>query len=147
MGSFLTTLQVRSESTASVREALLPLVKGRAYISPPKNGWVTVYDEASDSQHDALLSRIAAVLSRSLHTAVFAFLVHDSDVAMYWLYQNGKLADKFHSAPEYFGDKVTDTARVRMRGNPDALLPHCVPGTRRAEVDAVLHPPDEAPVM
>src|ERR1051325_3964302 len=139
MGSFLTNLQVRSESTASVREALLPLVKGRAYISPPKNGWVTVYDEASDSQHDALLSRIAAVLSRSLHTAVFAFLVHDSDVAMYWLYQNGALADEFNSAPDYFDEEVSEQVRARVRGNGDRLLPLCSAGTTHADIDAVIH--------
>jgi hypothetical protein len=58
-----------------------------------KNGWITVYDAASDAQDDALIRRIAEGLSRAAKTDVFGFIVHDSDLAGYWLYQCGKLVD------------------------------------------------------
>src|SRR5262245_43711527 len=103
MGSFFTNFHVRSESQDKVRAALLPLVEARAYVSPPTNGWVTVYDEASDQQDESIIGKLAEGLSKKLHTAVVAFLVHDSDVAMYWLYRDGELADEFNSAPDYFG--------------------------------------------
>ena len=90
MGAFFTNYQIRSTSPDAVRDALKPLAK-RAYISPPKNGWVTVYEQQSDSQDDAILRRIAMGLSRKLATEVFAFCVHDSDILIYFLYGRGQL--------------------------------------------------------
>jgi len=145
MGAFFTNCQIHTNSAPAVKKALEPLVNSRAYISPEKNGWITVYDESSDEQDPAVLTRVAAALSRSLETAVFAFLVHDNDVAMYWLYQNGLLADEYNSAPDYFED-ATEQTRARVRGNPDKLLPLCVAGTARADIEAVMHPADGLPL-
>src|SRR5258708_5159051 len=102
MGSFLTNYQVRSDSASAVREALAGLVQSRAYVSPPKDGWVTVYDEASDHQDDVTLRRMALGLSERLKTSVLCFLVHDSDVMVYWLCRDGTLVDEFNSDPDYF---------------------------------------------
>jgi hypothetical protein len=145
MGAFFTNYHVRSDSLATVRDAVAELIQTRAFVSPPKNGWVTIYDEDSDNQDEATLSRIGAGLSKSLKTATLAVLVH-SDIAAYWLYQNGKLLDEFNSAPDYF--EATDEAtRQRLRGDPDALLPLCIAGTARAQVDSILHDPDGSPIM
>ena len=147
MGSFLTNYQVRSDDAAAVRDAVIPLVQSRAYVSPPKNGWVTIYDEKSDEQNDAVLRKMAMRLSQTLKTSVFAFLVHDSDILAYWLYRGGDLIDEFDSDPEYFGKRVNEATRARVRGNTDALLPLCVSGTTREQIDAVLHDPDGGPVF
>jgi hypothetical protein len=147
VGAFFTNYQVRSNSASEVKKALAPLAKSRAYVSPAKNGWVTVYDEESDSQDQELLPRTAAALSKSLQTSVFAFLVHDSDVAVYWLYQNGVLADEFNSAPDYFGEEPSEQTRARVRGDAHKLLPLCVAGTSRADIEAVIHPEDGLPLM
>jgi hypothetical protein len=141
MGSFFTNYQVRGKSTTEVRDALAPLVETRAYVSPEKGGWVTVYDEASDDQNDETFKHIAAELSRKLQTAVFAFLVHDSDIAIYWLCQNGALIDEFNSAPDYFKE-AGEKAKARVRGKAEALLPLCVAGTSLAQVEEVIHPAD-----
>src|SRR6188508_270909 len=109
MGSFFTNYQVRHENAGAVRDALVSIKRDvRAYISPAKNGWVTVYEEESDTQDDKVIRRIAMGLSRELSCGVFAFLVHDSDVLLYWLYRNGQIEDEFNSSPEYFGDRVDD---------------------------------------
>lgn len=141
MGAFFTNYQVRGKSTAEVCKALTPLVETHAYVSPEKNGWVTVYDEASDDQNDETLKHIATELSKKLQTSVFAFLVHDSDIAAYWLYQNGALIDEFNSAPDYFS-QVGEKAKSRVRGKAEALLPLCVAGTSLSQVDEVIHPAD-----
>jgi hypothetical protein len=141
MGSFFTNFHVRSESVAEVVRSVTPLVERRAYVSPPRNGWITIYDEASDDQDDAIIRRIASGVSKALQTSVVAFLVHDSDIAAYWIYQNGQLNDEFNSAPDYFGAKVSAQTAARVRGNTDTLLPLCTPETTRAQVEAVLHPP------
>ena len=140
MGAFFTNCQVRGASTPAVAAALAKLTRSRAYVSPEKNGWVTVYAEATEEQDQTILCGIAQGLSRTLKTDVFSFLVHDSDIAAYWLYRRGELADEFDSAPDYFGQGVDDATRDRLRGNPDALLPLCVAGTARAQIETVIHP-------
>jgi hypothetical protein len=147
MGSFFTNYQVRSNSAMAVRDAMSPLAEKRAYVSPPTNGWVTVYDEESDSQDDAVIRKVAAALSKTLNTVVLAFLVHDSDIAMYWLYESGRLCDEFNSNPDYFGEPVNDATRARVAGKTDALLPLCKPGTAHAELEEALHPADGPPLM
>ncbi len=122
------------------------LATSSAYVSQPKNGWITVYDEEADSQDNEVICGIAEGLSRAVNTDVFGFLVHDSDIAAYWLFTSGKLADQFNSAPDYFGD-VSDEERDATRGDTDALLALCVPGTTAEMVDAVIHPEAEFPAM
>jgi hypothetical protein len=147
MGSFFTNFHVRSEAPDNVRAALLPLVKARAYVSPPANGWVTIYDEASDDQDESIICKVAEGLSKKLRTTVVAFLVHDSDVAMYWLYRDGELADEFNSAPDYFGQSVSKTTLARVRGKSEVLRPLCVEGATMGRLEAVLHPAGGQPLM
>jgi hypothetical protein len=146
MGASFTNYQIHSTSVAAVKKALEPLTKSRAYISSEKNGWITVYDETSDEQ-SAALTRIGPALSKSLQTAVFAFLVYDSDVAMYWLYQNGTLEDEFNSAPDFFDEDLDEKSRDRVRGNANRLLPLCISGTAREQIEEVIHPEDGLPMM
>src|SRR5215469_2566751 len=146
MGAFFTNYQVRGKSASDVSKAIEPLVETRAYVSTAKGGWVTVYDEASDQQDDEILKRIASELSKKLGTAVFAFLVHDSDIAIYWLYENGVLIDEFNSAPDYY-KKASDKVRQCVRGDSDKLLPLCVAGTSHAQVEEVIHPASGFPTM
>jgi hypothetical protein len=146
MGAFIVNFQIRCDSLPEVRSAMLKLVTTSAYISPPKNGWITVYDAASDGQDDVLIRSIAEGLSCAAKTDVFGFIVHDSDIAGYWLYQNGTLVDQFNSAPDYFGD-VGEEICEAGRGNTDVLFPLCVPGTTREQIDAVIHPEDGFPAF
>jgi hypothetical protein len=146
MGAFFVNFQVRSDSTAKVRDALVPIVRTGAFVSPSKNGWVTVYEKSSDDQDDEVVRRIGSELSKVLNTAIVSFMVHDSDIALYWLFQCGKLVDEFNSAPDYY-EKASKAERARTRGNADALLPLCVAGTTREQVDAVLHPAEGNPVF
>jgi len=142
MGAFFTNCQVRGASTRAVAAALAHFTRSRAYVSPEKNGWVTVYTEATEEQDQTVLCAIAEGLSRTLKTDVFGFLVHDSDIAAYWLYRCGALADEFDSAPDYFDKHVDAGTRDRVRGNPDVLSPLCAAGTTRSQIEAVIHPPD-----
>ncbi len=147
MGAFFTNFQVHGATASATKKALSTLTQSRAYVSPEKNSWVTVYEESSEDQNEDTICRIAAGLSKKLGTAVFACMVHDSDIAAYWLYQNGALADEFNSAPDYFDDNIDDKTRARLRGKPDVLLPFCAAGTTCADVAAVLHPADGFPTM
>src|SRR5436190_17693233 len=147
MGSFYTNFQVRGDSTPAVLSALRPLIESRAYVSPPTGRWITVYDEASDDQDDAIIEEVGTGVSRALKTTVLAFLVHDSDIFRYWLFESGKLIDEFDSDPEYFGRHVDETRLWHLRGKPAALLPLCRTGTTVAQINAVLHDPASESAM
>ena len=147
MGAFFTNLHVRDSPTQAVCGALPKLTLSRAYVSPATNGWVTIYAEATEDQDQGKLCALAAGLSKALKADVLAFLIHDSSVALYWVYRGGDLADQFNSAPDYFGESVNDETRERVRGNPDVMLPLCLSGTTREELDETLHPSGGLPTF
>lgn len=149
MGATFSSIQVRADSQEAVVESLTGLLKEPSYVSPAVGGWVGVYPEGAEAT-DAL----AVGLSLRLATAVLDWSVYDSDVFTYSLYESGTLRDEFNSAPGYFegmldeeeeeeyGSEKIDPARVQ--GDPQALLPYCVPGTTPAAIQEVLHPAELA---
>ena len=145
MGASFTNLQIRNTSSKAILAALPKLMEGRGYVSSQKGGWVTVYSEAMDEQGDET-KRLAGELSKVLKTEVFGFQVFDSDIAMYWLYRNGEMLDEFNSSPDYFeGEK--DEEAGGSGGNPEIVLPLCVGGATREQLQEILHPADGYPVM
>jgi hypothetical protein len=64
-------------------------------------------------------------------------MVHDSDIACYWLFDNGQLVDAFNSDPGYF-DGDADGPPSPSGGQPDILSRYCRPGVRRDELAAIL---------
>lgn len=145
MGASFTNFHVRSTASAATA-AVSELTTSRGYISPASSGWVTIYLEETESQDVEVLCRIAAALSKALATDVLACLVHDSDIAMYWLHRNGELVDELNSCPDYF-EEVDEEVKERVRGRTEALLPLCQPGTAPGTVDSILHPGDAYPLF
>jgi hypothetical protein len=87
MGVFFTNYQVHTKDAAACAKAIAEVIQARALVSDAKYGWISVYDETSESQDEHELERVAMELSSKLATEVFGFLLHDSDVFMYWLCQ------------------------------------------------------------
>lgn len=92
-----------------------------------KNGWITVYDEGSESQDINVLRTLTKTLSSELKTIAMGILVHDSDIFQYLVCDNGKLVDQFDSKPDYFGP-VSDVQERQWRGDFRKLLPYAVKG-------------------
>ena len=144
MGTTYSNCQVRSASQDAVADALKPLLKEPAYVSPSVGGWVGVYPEGGAMDTDTL----AGSLSARLSCPIFSWSVYDSDIFFYTLFGNGEKRDEFNSAPDYFegqgadggerDDEVIDPARVQ--GRPEVLLPLCIPGTTLVAIQAILHP-------
>src|SRR5262245_40366256 len=101
MGLFYVNSQVRADSAGPVRAMARRACISLAYVAPPRNGWVAVYDEASDAQDEAMLRQVAHDLSEGLATTVFTFLVDDGDVLLYFLYERDELVAEFDSWPDY----------------------------------------------
>jgi ankyrin repeat protein len=137
MGSPFTNCHVRTSDKARCSKAASEVVSARALLTEPRRGWITVYDEASETQDTAELQRVAKGLSKSLATDVFAFLLHDSDMFLYHAYRKGKLVDRFSSRPDYFGE-VSAAERKKWAGNFKKLLPLAPTGVSTERIGRVL---------
>jgi hypothetical protein len=136
MGTFVTNLHVRDANRNAVIEGLRSLDVLPAFVrGSPENTWTSIFPEAAD-QDEAALSEMASSLSKALNRPVIAFLVHDSDVFCYWLYNGGKELDRYNSAPGYFaGEETPPEGR-----NPDMLGVCCPPDLSTDRLLRLLHP-------
>jgi len=123
MGAFFTNYHVRRADAAACAKALTTLINSRAFVTDSKNGWTTVYDEQSDSQDVEVLRGLAKSLSSKLETAVVAMMVHDSDIFVYLIYENGEIIDQFDSKPDYFGP-ASEAQKKEWRGDFTRLIPY-----------------------
>ena len=137
MGSFLTNYQVKTEDYDKVIKIMEQIAKKSAFVAPAKNGWIAVYDETSEEQDEKELHRVASGLSSSLRCAVFAFLVHDDDVFIYLLYDNGTLIDIYNSVPDYFGT-VSKQERDTWKGHPEKLAAYALPEIKEPQIALIL---------
>jgi ankyrin repeat protein len=122
MGASFTNCHVRTSDVPACVKVVAELARTRALLTDCKKGWITVYDETSESQDLTEVTRIAKGLSRKLGADVFTFLLHDSDVFIYQAYRNGKLIDQFSSRPDYFDD-VSKAERKKWAGDFKKLRP------------------------
>ena len=101
MGNFYTNFTVRGPAQEQVVSALRAR-RRRAFVSPPANGMVVVYDAESDEQRTEVIDQLGRDLSATFNCHVLAVLNHDDDILCYWLFQSGELIDEYNSAPSYF---------------------------------------------
>ena len=107
MGSFYVNYTVRCADQAAVARSL----KGRsAYVTPARDGKLVVTDEAAETQELDAVREVGELLSRSLKTTVLAVLNHDDDMLWCGLFDHGRLADEYNSAPGYFDGGVDPPA-------------------------------------
>jgi hypothetical protein len=139
MGLFCVNLHFQTNDDQALRAALNRRNIARFCVIPAHGGWTTLYEEQASGQDDGRIGELAGGLSRDLHTAAIAFLVHDSDIASYWLFDNGQLLDEFNSCPDYFdmagpGEQQSSPSG----GRTDLLIRFCRPGVREEELAAIL---------
>lgn len=139
MGAFLVNFHVKTDDVDQLRAACNQLKLKNYRIVEAEGPWTTLYEEQASSQDDNIIKRLAKGFSASLNAPCIAFLVHDSDIACYWLYDEGKLLDEFNSMPDYFDEDVSDSERKQLQGRPEVFLRYCQPGVDLDEVKNVLH--------
>ncbi|HKN73556.1 MAG TPA: ankyrin repeat domain-containing protein [Candidatus Acidoferrum sp.] len=121
MGASFTNYHVRKADAAHCAKVLPTLISSRAVVTDSKNGWITIYDEQSESQDVNILHRFAKALSSKLKAPLVAMMVHDSDIFVYLSYEKGELIDQFDSKPDYFGP-VSEAKKEEWRGDFSKLL-------------------------
>jgi hypothetical protein len=141
MGAFIVNFHVRTKNHDELVRALLDLAKRGCWVTAPKDGWATVYEERASTQDDTWIRELGTKLSDRLHTSAAAFLIHDSDFLCYWLFEEGAVVDEYNSCPDYFDGVVeSDNGDAEKdQGQPDVLLRFCRPGTRLLDLANALN--------
>ena len=116
---------VQTDDQAAVERAVrqfVPRLPGRSQgslVSPARNGWVSVYDEACDRE-PADLARLARELAERLGAVVLRIGVEAGAVVRYALHEGGRLVDEYLSVPEHFGPLPPGDV-IALQANPTVV--------------------------
>ncbi|HVC97804.1 MAG TPA: ankyrin repeat domain-containing protein [Pirellulales bacterium] len=137
MGLFCVNVHFRTTDDHALSASLNKRSVTRYRIVPAKNGWTSLYEERASEQDDRRIRDLAGGLSEDLHVAAIAFLVHDSDIACYWLFDDGQLLDEYNSYPNYFDDDA-DGPPSPSGGRTEVLVRYCQTGVQEDQLTAIL---------
>ena len=139
MGLFCVSMHFRTSDDKALTAALGRRGVAHYRVVPPRKGWTSLYEQRASEQNDEWIRELAGGLSADLHVAGISFLVHDSDVACYWLFDDGRLVDEYNSCPGYFDEDAAGEERPGPSGGrPDVLVRYCRTGVRQEDLAAVL---------
>jgi hypothetical protein len=116
-------------------------------VTQPRNGWITVYDEACD-RDPASLRRLAKELSERMGAVVIAIGVEHDHVVRFVLHEAGRIVDEYLSVPEYYGPLPPGDA-IALAANPRvvARLTGAEPAAVRAAARTALSPAELPPAQ
>jgi hypothetical protein len=137
MGLFCVNFHFRTTDDAALSAALDRRGVTNYRVLPAKGGWTSLYEEQASEQDDTRIRDLAGSLSKDLRAPAISFMVHDSDIACYWLFDSGRLLDDYNSCPDYFAEEDNEPAGP-SGGRPEVLLPFCRSGVSAEEIAAVL---------
>jgi hypothetical protein len=149
-GESFGSVHVQTDDLPAVERTVrrfVPLLPGKSkgsVIVPPRNGWISVYDELCDRDPSAL-PRVARELSDGLGLVVTQFAVEEGAVGRYRIYERGRMLDEYLSVPEYYGPLPSGEV-VALAANP-TLVERLTGGARRGVREAAVQAPspDELP--
>jgi hypothetical protein len=135
MGSSFANLHVRDRAAEDIVPALLKVRLIPAFLTSARDGWTSVYPQPlEEAEPQASREAAEARLSHVLRTAVLCVTVHDSDVFLYHLWEDGKCIDRYDSEPGIW----KGWSEPPSGGDPRVLLRFCRPGTRIGALDRIL---------
>lgn len=116
------SIHVQTDDVTAVERAVqrfVPRLPGRSRgseVTQPRNGWITVYDDACD-RDPAALRRLATELSDRTGAVVVAIGIEHDAVVRFVLLEAGRVVDEYLSVPEYYGALPPGDA-VALAANP-----------------------------
>ncbi len=116
-------------------------------VTPPRHGWITVYDEACD-RDPAALRRLAKELSERTGAVVIAIGVEHEQVVRFVLHEAGRIVDEYLSVPEHYGPLPPGDA-IALAANPRvvARLTGAEPAAIRAAARTAASPAELPPAQ
>lgn len=117
------SIHVQTDAVADVEravQAFTPRVgSGGSRVVGPRNGWVTVYDEAADRDPTVLL-RFAREVSSRMGAVVVALSLEVDQVVRMVALDRGGIVDEYLSVPEYYGPLPPGDV-IGLAANPTVL--------------------------
>jgi GNAT superfamily N-acetyltransferase len=116
------SIHVQTDDLASIERAVrqfVPRLAGGSrgsQVTPPHNGWITVYDDACD-RDPAMLRRLATELSDRTGAVTIAIGVEYDEVVRFVLLEAGRVVDEYLSVPEHYGPLPPGDA-IALAANP-----------------------------
>jgi ribosomal protein S18 acetylase RimI-like enzyme len=147
------SIHVQSDDLGSVERAVqqfvprLPGGSRGSSVTPPHNGWITVYDDASD-RDPSVLRRLATELSERMGAVVIAIGVEHEQVVRFVLLEAGRIVDEYLSVPEHYGPLPPGDA-IALAANPRVVsrLTGAEPAAIRAAARTALSPAELPPAQ
>jgi hypothetical protein len=135
MGLFYSNMTVyrvpRNELMVTLRR-----LRRTAFVSPDIQCFTVVFDEAIEDQDSTVIEEFGSALTGELSCPALAAMLHDDDVLYLWLFQNGKVCDRYDSLPQYF-DPVAQPGPPEG-GNSELLCKAFERPDRQQRVEQVL---------
>lgn len=101
MGLFYSNLTVFRPTRVALMTELRRL-KREAFLSPTSQGHTVLFDKVMDDQDINAIEKLGRGLTRALSCSALAAVLHDGDVLYLWLFQKGRVDDRYDSCPAYF---------------------------------------------
>jgi ribosomal protein S18 acetylase RimI-like enzyme len=145
------SIHVQTDDLSAVERAVqqfvprLPGGSRGSTVTPPRNGWITVYDDACD-RDPAALRRLAKELSDRSGAVVLAIGVEHEQVVRFVLFEAGRIVDEYLSVPEHYGPLPPGDV-IALAANPRvvARLTGAEPGAVRAAARTAASPSELPP--
>jgi hypothetical protein len=119
------SVHVQTDDMSAVTRAVGQFIPRRTersegtVVAPPRNGWITVYDEAAGREPE-LLRRLGRELSDRMGAVTLSIGVERGQVVRYLLYERGRIVDEYLSVPEHYGELAPGDA-VALGANPTVV--------------------------
>ena len=147
------SIHVQTDDLGAVERAVaqfvprLPGGSRGSEVTHPRNGWITVYDEACDRDPSAL-RRLAKELSERTGAVVIAIGAEHEQVGRFVLHEAGRIVDEYLSVPEHYGALPPGDA-IALAANPRvvARLTGADPAAVRAAARTGASPADLPPAQ
>ena len=116
------SIHVQTDDLGSVERAVhqfvprLPGGSRGSTVTEPRNGWITVYDDACD-RDPSVLRRLATELSDRMGAVAIAIGVEHEQVVRFVLLEVGRVVDEYLSVPEHYGPLPPGDA-IALAANP-----------------------------
>ena len=123
-GSF-GSIHVQSDDLSGVEAAVrqfvprLPGGSRGSLVAPPRNGWITVYDDVCDRDPD-MLRRLARELSDRMGGVVVTLGIEQEELVRMILFERGRIVDEYLSVPEFHGPLPPGDV-VGLAANPTVI--------------------------
>ena len=143
------SVHLQTDDQAAVVQAVTKLVprvfrSRTTIVSPPRNGWIAVYDEVAD-RDPRQLKRLGQELSNASGLVTFTIGVEEGQAVRYIALERGRILDEYLSVPDFRGPLPSGDA-IALRANPTVVAR--LTGANAASVRAVARTaasPDDLP--